>query len=178
MKNIIAIVGESGTGKTHMANYLETKYGIKYLESYTDRPPRFPEERGHTFVTREEFTEIDEKDMIAYTEFGAFRYCATKKQIDGITSYVIDEPGLDMLITDHSEEFDITTVRVYRTVTDIPNHRLNRNLDTFKRTYDQFNFVIDNDSSLQKLEETIDDFVLKYDLLKGTNFYDVNRIDK
>ena len=52
---IICIVGESGSGKTTIAEYIEREHGIKMMESYTDRPMRYPGETGHTFVTKEEF---------------------------------------------------------------------------------------------------------------------------
>jgi len=50
---IICIVGESGSGKTTIAEYIEREHGIKMMESYTDRPMRYPGETGHTFVTKE-----------------------------------------------------------------------------------------------------------------------------
>lgn len=55
MKNIYLIVGPSGSGKTMVANRLEEKYRLKQVLSYTERPPRFEGEGGHTFVTPEEF---------------------------------------------------------------------------------------------------------------------------
>lgn len=53
MKNIYLIVGPSGSGKTMVANRLEEKYRLKQVLSYTERPPRFEGEGGHTFVTPE-----------------------------------------------------------------------------------------------------------------------------
>lgn len=51
MKNIYLIVGPSGSGKTMVANRLEEKYRLKQVLSYTERPPRFEGEGGHTFVS-------------------------------------------------------------------------------------------------------------------------------
>ena len=60
MKNIYLIVGPSGSGKTMVANRLEEKYRLKQVLSYTERPPRFEGEGGHTFVTPEEFDKLEE----------------------------------------------------------------------------------------------------------------------
>mgnify|MGYP000801673411 CR=1 FL=1 len=55
MKNIYLIVGPSGSGKSSVARELEKRYGFGEIQSYTERPRRYPDEPGHTFVTPEEF---------------------------------------------------------------------------------------------------------------------------
>lgn len=35
---IIALVGNSGTGKTHLSNFLKQRLGIPVIVSYTTRP--------------------------------------------------------------------------------------------------------------------------------------------
>ena len=52
---ILLIVGASGTGKTTVANTLSKMFGMKQIQSYTTRPPRYEGEKGHIFVTDEEF---------------------------------------------------------------------------------------------------------------------------
>lgn len=93
MKNIYLIVAPSGAGKTTIANILEKQYGLKSIQSYTTRPMRFKGETGHIFITDEEFDDL--KNIVAYTEFAGFRYCATAQQIDENDLYVIDPKGVE-----------------------------------------------------------------------------------
>lgn len=93
MNNIYLIVAPSGAGKTTVTELLESKYGLKSIQSYTTRPPRFNGETGHTFVSDEEFNKLT--DMVAYTEFAGNRYCATSEQVEESDLYVIDPKGVD-----------------------------------------------------------------------------------
>lgn len=95
MKNIYLIVAPSGAGKTTITELLESKYGLKSIQSYTTRPPRFEGETGHTFVSDEEFDKLT--DIVAYTEFcgSENRYCATAKQVEESDLYVIDPKGVE-----------------------------------------------------------------------------------
>jgi Guanylate kinase len=54
MSKIICISGESGSGKTTIAELLE-KRGYNYIESYTTRPMRFQDEEGHIFVNMDRY---------------------------------------------------------------------------------------------------------------------------
>ncbi len=92
MKNIYLIVGQSGSGKSTMAESLESTYGIKIIQSYTTRPKRYDNEKGHIFVSDEEFDNL--KDIVAFTEFCGYRYCATAEQIESNDLYIIDPAGV------------------------------------------------------------------------------------
>ena len=92
MKNIYLIVAPSGAGKTTVTELLESKYGLKPIQSYTTRLPRFESETGHTFVSDEEFDKLT--DTVAYTEFAGNRYCAVAKQVEENDLYVIDPKGV------------------------------------------------------------------------------------
>ena len=50
---IFLIVGCSGSGKTTITEQLEQKYGLKAIQSYTTRQPRYDGETGHIFVSDE-----------------------------------------------------------------------------------------------------------------------------
>lgn len=91
---ILCIIGRSGSGKTTIAEELE-KRGFVAVQSYTTRKPRFEGERGHTFVSDEEFNKL--KNILAYNEYNGARYCTTMFQIDNSDVYVVDIPGLKML---------------------------------------------------------------------------------
>lgn len=92
MKNIYLIVAESGAGKTTIANRLVAE-GFKSIESYTTRKPRYENETGHIFVDDKEFDKLT--DIVAYTEFGGFRYCATTQQVQENDLYIIDPKGVE-----------------------------------------------------------------------------------
>ena len=93
----ILLVGPSGSGKTSIANALCKNYGLKAVESYTTRPPRYDGERGHTFISDEAFDTIEVNKVVAFTEFDGHRYCATTDQIDDADVYVVDFAGCETL---------------------------------------------------------------------------------
>ena len=71
MKNIYLLVGPSGSGKSSIAEKLQEEYGYKQVYSYTERPPRSSTEKGHVFVTPEEFDELG--TLCAYTIYNGYR---------------------------------------------------------------------------------------------------------
>ena len=93
---IFLIVGCSGSGKTTITEQLEQKYGLKSIQSYTTRKPRYDGESGHTFISDEEFDKIT--NMVAYTEFDSKRYCATAEQVENNDLYIIDPKGVDFFM--------------------------------------------------------------------------------
>ena len=93
---IFLIVGCSGSGKTTITEQLEQKYGLKSIQSYTTRKPRYDGETGHTFVSDEEFDKLT--DIVAYTEFAGNRYCATAEQVENNDLYIIDPKGVDFFM--------------------------------------------------------------------------------
>ena len=104
MKNkpLYLLVGKSASGKTTIANILESQYGLPQLQSYTTRPKRHENETGHIFISNEEFDQLE--NIVAYTEYNGYRYCATKEQIDQTSVYVIDVPGVDTLLEKYITE--------------------------------------------------------------------------
>ena len=93
---IFLIVGCSGSGKTTITEQLEQKYGLKSIQSYTTRKPRYEGETGHIFISDEEFDKLT--DMVAYTEFAGNRYCATAEQVENNDLYIIDPKGVDFFM--------------------------------------------------------------------------------
>lgn len=94
-KPLFLFVGRSASGKTTIANMLET-HGFKQVESYTTRKPRFFDERGHKFVTEEEFKNIGE--LAAYTYYNGNHYGTTFEQLKDSDIYVVDVPGVESLL--------------------------------------------------------------------------------
>lgn len=97
MKPILLIAGKSASGKTTLAEELESRCGLKAIPSYTTRPPRTPNEKGHTFVTDEEFNRLE--NIIAYATTTNARYCVTQQMFDDpqYSVYVIDNSGIKYL---------------------------------------------------------------------------------
>lgn len=91
---ILLLTGKSGSGKSTIADELERIYHLKVLRSYTTRPPRV-NDTSHTFVSDEEFNKL--ADIVAFTNYNGYRYCATADQIDDCDVYVIDPAGVEFL---------------------------------------------------------------------------------
>lgn len=108
MKNIYLIVAPSGAGKTTIANILEKQYSLKSIQSYTTRPMRFKGETGHTFVTDKEFDDL--KNIVAYTKFAGYRYCATAQQVGENDLYVIDPKGVEYFKTHYTGSKNIKVI--------------------------------------------------------------------
>ena len=110
-KPFILLVGASGTGKTTIANKLHSMCGLKTLDSFTDRPPRYPEENGHIFVSKEKMDNIlHNSKIVAFTEYNRHRYCATESQVEENDIYIIDPYGVDWFVKNYSGHKNIKLV--------------------------------------------------------------------
>lgn len=109
---IVLLVGSSGAGKTSVAEYLTKEYGLKPIASYTTRPMRTPNERGHIFVDEEVFAEL-RPDMCAYTYINGYHYGATNSQVNNSDLYVIDEDGIAYFKDKYTGDKIIKIVRLY-----------------------------------------------------------------
>ena len=95
-KQLYLFVGKSGSGKTTVAEWLESEHGYKSVQSYTTRPKRHENETGHIFISDEEFDKLE--NLAAYTEYNGHRYCTTSSQLDEYDIYVIDVDGVETLL--------------------------------------------------------------------------------
>lgn len=91
---IYLVVGRSGSGKTTVTNILHELFALNTVESFTTRPPRYENEPGHTFVSKEDFDKIP---MVAYTMFNGYEYGVPEEMVDKAQLYVIDIPGVKTL---------------------------------------------------------------------------------
>lgn len=89
-------VGPSGAGKTTISEAFADKYGLKTVQSYTTRTPRYDGEVGHTFITDKQFDEL--QNIVSYTLYNGFRYCTTKDMLDDSDIFVVDIDGVDTLL--------------------------------------------------------------------------------
>lgn len=97
---IFCIVGKSGTGKTTLVKNLEKLGDYNVIHSFTTRKPRHDNEYGHIFVNKDVFPEIRETrpdDIVAYTHYNGNHYWADRLQFKGVSLYVVDFPGIQLL---------------------------------------------------------------------------------
>lgn len=106
---IFLLVGKSGSGKSYISQLL-SRYGYSEIQSYTTRPPRTPNEIGHTFVNDEGFNALT--DLVAYTEFDGYRYAATTQQVETHGVYVIDPAGVEYFKDHYHGKKTITVIYV------------------------------------------------------------------
>lgn len=124
-KPLFLFVGKSASGKTTVAELLESRRNLKTLQSYTTRQKRFELETGHTFITDEEFDNL--KEIIAYTEYNNHRYCATKAQIDEADIYVIDVAGVEVLLEKYQDSRPIVVIYFDTSIRTRIDRMINRN---------------------------------------------------
>lgn len=108
MKNLYLIVGPSASGKTTLAYRLERTLGLKPVESYTTRPQRKAGERGHIFVTVEEFAAIPNR--IADNSYSGYRYAATQALLDESQIYVVEPKGHAVIMTAYHRPERLRTI--------------------------------------------------------------------
>jgi len=150
---IFCIVGESGSGKTMLANYLNELADIPMIKSWTDRPKRSKSEKGHTFVTKEQFDKFRKKDMIAFTKWEGYRYCCFHSDVRAINTYVIDEHGLQYLKNNFSDRYKIISIRIHRHKSlrekFVSKSRMERDEGKFYLPGTYYDIIIHNNSMLK-----------------------------
>jgi guanylate kinase len=168
-KKILCIVGESGTGKSMLSEYIQKTYMLPLIKSYTTRPKRDDTDNGHTFLTDEEFDKINPEDMIAYTHFGDSRYCCVKEDVVGKNTYVIDEDGLIMLKNKYSDDYEIKSLRLIRNNREITQERKDRDDGRFNLPLMEFDYILKNDGTKEELFKKahyiVDDFFFKNSIM-------------
>lgn len=159
MKTIIAIVGPSGSGKTHLVKFLKKELNIPTIVSYTNRPRRSGEQEGidHYFLPAS-YPLPPSGEMLAYTHFAGYDYFALHNQVsDVISTYVIDEKGLEELSLFHSDKYQIVAVAVKcseETLTrrGIDPKRIRRDRERKHLSPGYFDCIIPNNGSVEEFE--------------------------
>ena len=135
MKNLILLVGETGSGKDTVAN----KLPYKKVVSYTTRPMRDTDVNGinHWFVSDEEMDELEKENLIAWTKTGEVRYCATVGSlIDNTMIYIINPDGVRWFKEHYKgDEINVITIGIYVPLEDRKKRCKNRS--DFKTSFMQ-----------------------------------------
>lgn len=163
---IIAIVGDSGSGKTHASLYLQGKYRWNAIVSYTTRQKRKDEKNGreHWFVKENDMP--DKSKMCAYTLFGGHHYWTEWNQFQTLFTsiYVIDEKGLMNLQSKEQTpiRFNLITVKIKRDKKeDIDSDRLDRDKNRTNLPDDFYDYIIDNNGTLDEYHKKLDQLATK-----------------
>lgn len=99
IKPLFLFVGRSASGKTTIANMLESD-GYSQISSYTTRPPRSENEKGHIFITDEEYEKLE--NIMAFTLYNGYKYCTTLEQVKNADIYVVDVDGVSTLLDNYN----------------------------------------------------------------------------
>lgn len=159
MNKLLVIFGESGSGKTRIAEKLQSMYELNLIQSYTTRPKRKPNETGHTFITKEDFDKISDK--VAYLKKYGNEYCTTKEQIDTYDICILDPASAKELRKNYNGDKKIVTIYIkssvdtrYNNMTkkrkDSERSAMNRILEDneiFKDASDIADYIIENENS-------------------------------
>lgn len=178
LHNIYLLVGESGAGKTTVAEALCSKYGWTQVQSYTNRPPRSDDEVGHCFISKKVFpswTEIERvfNDIVARTDYNGNCYFCTAEQIEDCDLYVIDPAGIDYMKSHYSGDKGVRVIYIYAS----PEQRLTRmisrgdkpedaamrldvDMNAFSSAYTKADFVVYN-TSLSVCVQDIYSYIIK-----------------
>lgn len=159
---IIAIVGASGSGKTYLAKLLQNELNVFTLVSHTTRPMREGETEGQDYYFIEKHRNYPFCEMLTHTRFGEYDYFALRDQVppQGFCSYVVDESGVQALKKMHGDRYRIVTVQVrsrHETLLErgIDPERIYRDRTRTLLSDSFYDFIIDNDGTLEAFEESI-----------------------
>lgn len=173
-KNIIAIVGGSGTGKTTASLFLQKIFSWDAVISYTTRPMRVGEKNGreHWFVRPKD--KPPTMRMCAYTVFGGHEYWTEWSQFNTLFNsvYVIDEKGLVELLANTRKPswFNIIKVKLKRAYKQgIGKKRLDRDKSSMHLDDSFYDYVIDNNGSIERFESDLCDLVKTINEKYGNN---------
>lgn len=159
----LLLCGESGSGKTTVSQILKQKYNLIPLDSYTTRPPRQSGEKGHIFVTDEEFDKIPVEEIVAFTTlYDGIRYCGTQEQVAKSDIYVIDPKGIQYFRKKYKGDREYIVVYLKLSEYDrllrmqnrqdsiqAINKRMTKDKEEFKEVEKMANYIlVNNDSTI------------------------------
>ena len=114
-KPFLLIIGESGSGKTTIADVLERDYDMKQIPSYTNRPKRTPDEKGHVFLTERNVDKLKAQypNRVAETNFDGNFYFSTNSQVDQYDTYVISPDAVPMFKANYKGKKRVIVIYVH-----------------------------------------------------------------
>lgn len=109
---LMMIVGKSASGKSSLVERICTELNLKAIPSYTTRKPRYENEQGHTFISDEEYSHLE--NIIAENTFCNNKYCVTEEQVDNpeYSLYVVDCKGIESFKNTYKGTRKIYTIQI------------------------------------------------------------------
>lgn len=146
-KPLFCILGASASGKSTLVQMLEKEFNMKQIPSYTTRSPRYEGEAGHTFVTDEEFQNLN--DIVAYNYYLNNHYGVTSQQIDDEAHdlYVVDQTGLNELKEKYKGDRKIYSVYIDC----LPINRYDRLFDRYFKMYQ--NSLVATNRAMERIKQ-------------------------
>lgn len=113
------VLGKSGSGKSTLVNEICSKYNYKAIDSYTTRPPRYNNEKGHVFTNENTYLKHKQNNTVCgFTEFNGYKYWATFEQLEEADFYIIDKKGIDFLKSINNNGYKLVvlyiTIPIYK----------------------------------------------------------------
>lgn len=163
---IIAIVGASGSGKTHLSKFLHKEMNIPMIVSTTTRPQRPGEIEGEDYFFIHSTAGYKRQDMLTYTRFGEYEYFSMKKQMprSGFCSYVVEENGIRALKRSAGDDYGIFAVTVQckestRIARGVDPGRIERDKNRKGLGYEWMDYAIFNDGTVEQFEQSARDMI-------------------
>lgn len=163
---IIAIVGASGSGKTHLSKFLQRELNIPAIVSTTTRPRREGETEGEDYYFVRNTKKYRREDMLTHTRFGKHEYFSLREQLppSGYCTYVVDENGVKALKQSSGKDYHVFTVLVAcnkenLTLRGIDTERIDRDRNRKTIGYDMVDLIIGNNGTLAEFEKGAYDIV-------------------
>lgn len=168
----LLIIGESGSGKTEIEKYLVSTGKAVNLVSHTTRPIRVGEIENVNHIFDLGFN-VNKKNIFAYTKFGGHDYWTTigdviklaKKKLPII--YVIDEDGYKS-IKNHFPLSNKYTLRIIRENKNVSKDRLDRDKNKFNMPLYAFDFILENNGTLEEAFNKADKIINKINYYENT----------
>lgn len=152
MKKVLLLIGASGVGKSTIAQKLCEEFPFYFIRSYTNRPPRTPEDREHIYCDDLDAYELlTHCDVVCSTIYGDYVYFALEHQfIDNrVNVYIVDELGLMQFYNYAGKHNDIITQTVHIT-RDVECERQSRDYTILPEKYKRVS--VDNESVSDTVE--------------------------
>lgn len=104
------MVGRSGSGKSTMADILSDKHNFRVVQSYTTRPKRTENERGHIFLSHEEYEKFSKDSICCYKLIENEHYFCTFDQINSCDLYIVDPISAFDFYQDFKDKYNIVII--------------------------------------------------------------------
>lgn len=158
---IIAIVGDSGSGKTHLSKLLQNELNVFQIISHTTRSKRETEQEGtdYYFVRQRH---VPASEILTFSQFGKYDYYALIDQVPprGFCTYVVDENGAKALKRKYDKKYHVVFICIQSTpltldARGICASRIERDSNREQLPNSFYDYIISNDGSLEEFENQI-----------------------